>query len=214
MRKINYFKPAQKIIFSKDFIHKIQNLELETIRMSKFSKVEKLMQDQEFSNERMKYFSPCLNHLICWEMGVIEFHRVIRNYSLSYYDFSILDNEEIIFCQQMDNIVLIYYKLLRYANKYCKTYEKNALELMKSMNIQIDDDNENEAEGENNNDYNDNENVVDNNNYNQNDEINENNDTHDNEEEHYDNDENNENNNNNNEEDIDDNNDENKNDLE
>ena len=179
--------------------------------MSKFSKVEKLMQDQEFSNERMKYFSPCLNHLICWEMGVIEFHRVIRNYSLSYYDYSILDNNEIIFCQQMDNIVLIYYKLLRYANKYCKTYEKNALELlMKSMNIQIDDDNENEAE--NNNDYNDNENDIDNNNNIQNDEINENNEIHDNEEENYDNDENNENNNN--EEDIDDNNDENKNDLE
>ena len=178
--------------------------------MSKFNKVEKLMQDQEFSNERMKYFSPCLNHLICWEMGVIEFHRVIRNYSLSYYDFSILDNDEIIFCQQMDNIVLIYYKLLRYANKYCKIYEKNALDLMKSMNIQIDDDNENEAE--NNNDYNDNENDIDNNNNIQNDEINENNEIHDNEEENYDNDENNENNNN--EEDIDDNNDENKNDLE
>ena len=207
MRKINYFKPAQKIIFSKDFIHKIQNLELETITMSKFNKVEKLMQDQEFSNERMKYFSPCLNHLICWEMGVIEFHRVIRNFSLSYYDFSILDNEEIIFCQQMDNIVLIYYKLLRYANKYCKAYEKYALELMKSMNIQIDDENENDVE--NNNDYNDNENAVDNNNYIQNDEINENNETHDNEEEHYDNDENN-----NNEQGIDDNNEENKNNLE
>ena len=215
IRKISYFKPAQKIIFSKDFIHKIQNLELETITMSKFNKVEKLMQDQEFSNERMKYFSPCLNHLICWEMGVIEFHRVIRNYSLSYYDFSILDNDEIIFCQQMDNIVLIYYKLLRYANKYCKIYEKNALDLMKSMNIQIDDDNENDIENnnddnendiENNNDYN--ENDIDNNNI-QNDEIKENNEINDNQEENDDNEENNDN-----DQGIDDNNDENKNDLE
>ena len=127
-------------------------------------------------------------------MGVIEFHRVIRNYSLSYYDFSILDNDEIIFCQQMDNIVLIYYKLLRYANKYCKIYEKNALDLMKSMNIQIDDDNEND---------------IDNNNNIQNDEIKENNEINDNQEENDDNEENNDN-----DQGIDDNNDENKNDLE
>ena len=155
LREISYFKPAQKLIFSKDFIHKIQNLELETITLNKFNKVEKLMQDQEFSNERMRYFSPCLNHLICWEMGVVEFHRVIRNYSLSYYDYSILDNDEIIFCQQMDNIILIYYKLLRYANKYCKVYEKNATELMKSMNIQTEEtEGDNEIENENNNEIN------------------------------------------------------------
>ena len=88
-------------------------------------------------------------------MGVIEFHRVIRNYSLSYYDYSILDNDEIIFCQQMDNIILIYYKLLRYANKYCKVYEKNAMELMKSMNIQTEEtEGDNEIENENNNEIN------------------------------------------------------------
>ena len=135
-KEISYFKPAQKLILDKNFIKKMQNLELEIIPNNRFRQVEKLMQEQEFSNEKMKYFSPCLNHLIFWEMGVVEFHRVVRNYSLSYYDYNILNEDEIVFCQQMDNIILIYYKLLRYANKYCKKYENEATELMKTMNIE------------------------------------------------------------------------------
>ena len=145
-KEISYFKPAQKLILDKNFIKKMQNLELEIIPNNRFRQVEKLMQEQEFSNEKMKYFSPCLNHLIFWEMGVVEFHRVVRNYSLSYYDYNILNEDEIVFCQQMDNIILIYYKLLRYANKYCKKYENEATELMKTMNIEQP---ENEISSEN-----------------------------------------------------------------
>ena len=145
-KEISYFKPAQKLILDKNFIKKMQNLELEIIPNNRFRQVEKLMQEQEFSNEKMKYFSPCLNHLIFWEMGVVEFHRVVRNYSLSYYDYNILNEDEIVFCQQMDNIILIYYKLLRYANKYCKKYENEATELMKTMNIEQP---ENESSSEN-----------------------------------------------------------------
>ena len=145
---INYFKPAQKLIMDKNFVKKMQNLELEIIPNNKFRQVEKLMQEPEFTNEKMKYFSPCLNHLIYWEMGVVEFHRVVRNYCLSYYDYNILDENEINFCLQMDNIILIYYKLLRYANKYCKKYENDATELMKSMNIQQQDDESSDEDDE------------------------------------------------------------------
>lgn len=64
-----------------------------------------------------------------------EFHRVIRKYSLSSYDFDILNDDEINFCNEMDNIMILYYKLLRYANSYCKNYEKNAQSLMTNMNL-------------------------------------------------------------------------------
>ena len=139
-RSISYFQPAQKIIYKRDFIRKIQNLELETIPVSKFNQAEKLMQDPVFSGKKIKNLSPCLAHLISWLMGVIEFHRVVRKYSLSYFDYDILNKEEIKFCGEMDNILLLYYKLLRYANKYCKKYEKNAQEIMKTMDIPIDDE--------------------------------------------------------------------------
>ena len=67
----------------------------------------------------------------------MEFHRVIRKYSLSSYDYDILSEEEITFCTEMDNIMILYFKLLRYANSYCKKYEKFAQNIMNSMNIQI-----------------------------------------------------------------------------
>ena len=68
-------------------------------------------------------------------LGVIEFHKVIRKYSLSSYDHDILNENEINFSSEMDNIMLLYYKLLRYANTLCKNYEKSAQQIMISMNI-------------------------------------------------------------------------------
>jgi hypothetical protein len=68
-------------------------------------------------------------------IGVVEFHRVIRKYSLSQYDFDLLDEDEINFCNEMDNILILYFKLLRYANSFCKKYEKNAQNIMAGMNL-------------------------------------------------------------------------------
>ena len=68
-------------------------------------------------------------------LGVVEFHRVIRKYSLSSYDYDVLDEDEINFCNEMDNILILYFKLLRYANSYCKKYEKNAQNIMSGMNL-------------------------------------------------------------------------------
>lgn len=54
---------------------------------------------------------------------------------MSSYDYDILNEEEVNFCNEMDNILILYFKLLRYANSYCKKYEKNAQALMANMNI-------------------------------------------------------------------------------
>jgi hypothetical protein len=56
---------------------------------------------------------------------------------LSSYDYDILNEEEISFCTEMDNILILYFKLLRYANTYCKKYEKAAQNIMTSMNITL-----------------------------------------------------------------------------
>ncbi len=77
------------------------------------------------------------NIMGCWyikyNIGVIEFHRVIRKYSLSSYDYDILSEDEIGFCSEMDNILVLYFKLLRYANTYCSKFEKTANALMNTM---------------------------------------------------------------------------------
>ncbi len=129
---VSYFNVAKKFLYSPNFIKKIRDLELETIPYKIFNKVENSLGKNNFN---IKSLSPCFNHLINWVIGVIEFHRVIRKYSLSNYDYEILSEDEINFCLEMDNIVLLYYKLLRYATKHCKDYEKNAQIIMDNMNI-------------------------------------------------------------------------------
>ena len=132
---VSYYQTAKSVLFKPGFIRRIRDMELETIPNERFSMVEKTLEHQVFSPEKTKSFSPCLMHMICWVNGVIEFHRVIRKYSLSGYDYEILDENEINFCREMDSIVLLYYKLLRYATKYCKKNEKDAQEIMGKMNL-------------------------------------------------------------------------------
>ena len=71
--------------------------------------------------------------MLLWVVGVVEFHRVVRMYSLSTYDYEILDDDEVRFCAEMDGVYLLYYKLKRYVNKFCKKYEKKAQTLLNSM---------------------------------------------------------------------------------
>ena len=134
-KKISYYETAKNLLFKPDFIKRIRNLELETIPYNVFTLVDKKLKEETFIPKNIKNLSPCFSKLILWVSGVIEFHRVIRKYSLSEYDYEILDQDEITFCMEMDSIILLYYKLLRYANKYCKDYENVAKEIMIEMNI-------------------------------------------------------------------------------
>jgi len=131
------YETAKNVLFKPDFIKRIRLLELETIPYSIFSIVEQKLKDEIFLPKNIKNLSPCFSKLILWVSGVIEFHKVIRKYSLSDYDYDILEQDEIAFCMEMDNIILLYYKLLRYATKYCKEYENIAKTIMKEMNINI-----------------------------------------------------------------------------
>ena len=136
-KNTSYYETAKNVLFKPDFIKRIRLLELETIPYSIFSIVEQKLKDEIFLPKNIKNLSPCFSKLILWVSGVIEFHKVIRKYSLSDYDYDILEQDEIAFCMEMDNIILLYYKLLRYATKYCKEYENIAKTIMKEMNINI-----------------------------------------------------------------------------
>ena len=132
-KEVSYFEPAQKILYQRNFYKLIQNLSLDTISAENFYAAEKLLQEPNFSGSRVSALSPSLIHIVSWIMGVIEYHRTARMYSLSYYDYDILDQKEIEFCEQMDGISLLYYNLQKFALKYCKKYEDNALSLMQNM---------------------------------------------------------------------------------
>jgi hypothetical protein len=136
-KNISYYETAKNVLFKPDFIKRIRLLELETIPYDIFSTVEQRLKDDIFMPKNIRNLSPCFSKLILWVSGVIEFHKVIRKYSLSDYDYDILDQDEITFCMEMDNIILLYYKLLRYATNYCKDYEKTAKVIMKEMNINV-----------------------------------------------------------------------------
>lgn len=121
------------MITSNDFFKRLNLFELETIPSKRFTQVEKILESEEFDFNKARQLSKSLNKLMTWVSGVMEFHRVIRKYSLSNYDYNFLSEDEIYFCTQMDNIVLLYYKLLRYANTYCRKFEKQAKEIMSQI---------------------------------------------------------------------------------
>lgn len=135
-KHVSYYTSAKTILFKKGFINRIRNLELEIIPYPIFQAIEKeLKENPVFQLNRINSFSPCLQHLIFWYMGIIELHRTIRKYSLSEYDYDILSQDEIEFCSEMDKNVFLYYKHLRYANKHCNEYKGYANQIMEGMNL-------------------------------------------------------------------------------
>lgn len=103
---------------------------METIPQERIEIVESVLDSIQIEN--VKKVSPCLYKLMLWVYGVIEFHRCVRVYSLNKFDGEILNKDEIEFCNLMDDIYLLYFKLLRFVSKYCKEYEEKAKEVMNS----------------------------------------------------------------------------------
>ena len=82
----NFYERGQKLLNDRKINKRIKELNLETISNKVFKEVEKIFQNEAFNFNKIKGYSPCLYHLICWEMGVIEYHRAIRKFCLNYYD--------------------------------------------------------------------------------------------------------------------------------
>ena len=134
---IDFYSVGRDLIYSKDFIKIIQNINLDSLNYQTFTKIEKIMQMEAFSYEKIyKFYSPCLVHLIYLEMGIMEYFRAIRKYCLSFYDYYILDNEEIIFCKKMDEILSNYYKIKNYTFNKCQNYHQKSIDFLKKMNLE------------------------------------------------------------------------------
>ena len=155
-KQLNYFSSAQKLLNDRKINKKIKEINLETIPNNIFKEIEKLFQNEAFNYNKLKGYSSCLYNIICWEMGIIEYHRAIRNFCLNYYDMKILSKEEIIFCGQMDNINIMYNKLKYYTHSFCEKFEKDAIKLMIGINSDVIKEkkqlnyNENKSQNENN----------------------------------------------------------------
>ena len=99
-------------------------------------KVEQIINEPFFSSDKKKALGPCMCHIISWVNGVLEYHRAVSKFCLSEYDYDILNENEIEFCIGMDNISLQYFKMVRYASKYCKEYEKQANNVIMQLGIE------------------------------------------------------------------------------
>ena len=66
---IDFFNPGKILIYNKDFIKIIQNIDLDSLNYQTFTKIEKIMQNEAFSIEKRKSnYSPCIINLIILEL--------------------------------------------------------------------------------------------------------------------------------------------------
>ena len=137
---ISNFKTVKKILYSfngDSLINKINSLEIELISNDIINKVNELLIKNEcFRPEYMKRFNNCFKNVISWCIGILEFYKLLRKYSVvNNYDLEVLKQKEIIFCNEYDSIILIYYKVFRYINYFSEEYEKEAKDIINQMII-------------------------------------------------------------------------------
>ena len=136
-KKIDFFSPGKKLVFNSDFIKLIENMDLDSLNYETFTKIEKIMQNEAFSVNKINlYYSPSLVHLINLEIGVMEYFRAIRKYCLNFYDYYILDENEIHFCKLMDEKLKIYYRIKNYAFNKCQQYHQKSINLLKIIDLE------------------------------------------------------------------------------
>lgn len=142
-KNISFYENAKKLFLSRNnsdnnITKKICELEIETLSNEIIKKVDNILIEKTFHPSYMNNFSPCFRKLISWVLGVLELHKIFRKYSLTNSDLEILERNEIDFCFKMDEIVLLYYKIIRYVYKFCSNYQNEAKELLHKMNIIIE----------------------------------------------------------------------------
>ena len=132
---ITYYPTAKRVLSNLNFTKRIKEFELELLTPDTFRKVEEIINEPFYKSEKIKGLGPSMCHVVSWVNGVIEYHRTVRKFCLNDYDFEILDDNEIEFCIGMDNIALQYYKMVRYAFKYCGAYQKYANMIINKLGL-------------------------------------------------------------------------------
>ena len=132
---IDFFTAGKQLLYNQDVINIMKKFDLDNINYKIFKQIEKIMQNDAFSNESIINYSPCLINLIKFEFGVIEYFKSIRKYSLSIYDYHILNDEEIEFCKKINESLDMYYKIKNYTFNKCQLYHSKAIKLLKQIDL-------------------------------------------------------------------------------
>ena len=131
----DYFSSGKKLLYDEDSISKIQKINLDDINYNIYTQLEKIIEIDTSIFENKDNYAPCLINLVKFELGVIEYFRAIRNYCISSFDYSILNQHEIEFCQKMDSSLDTYYKIKNYTFNKCQNYHSNAIKLLKKIDL-------------------------------------------------------------------------------
>lgn len=131
----NYYEVAKNLLFGSDnnIVKILSSIELELIPSDIIRKVDDILKEKCFRPEYMKNLSPCFSKMISWCIGILEFHRVLRKYSINNCDIDILKQNEINFCYDIDKIISSYFKLLRFQNYFCQDYQKYAQKILDNV---------------------------------------------------------------------------------
>lgn len=81
--------------------------------------------------------NPSLGNLVAWILGVYEFHRFLRGYSVTEADeHFVLNKHELKFSRTMDNLILRKFRVIRFVQeKFGPIYPQSPSSLSSSESI-------------------------------------------------------------------------------
>jgi hypothetical protein len=69
-----------------NFCQKLRDFQLEGLTQEKFAKFSKLITNEKYQLKIANQVNPSLGNLVAWLIGVYEFHRFLRGYSITEAD--------------------------------------------------------------------------------------------------------------------------------
>ena len=130
----DFYTPGKKLLYNKNVINIIKKIDIDNINYNIYTKIEKIMESDVFFYDNVINYTPCLINLIKFEFGLIEYFKAIRKYSLNYFDYNILNENEINFCKKINKSFEMYYRIKNYTFNKCQMYHSKAKILLKRMN--------------------------------------------------------------------------------
>ena len=134
---IKFFNPGKKLLYNEKVFEAIQKVNIDSINYKIFEKVETILQFDIFNlNDIKNNYPTCLINLIKFEFGVMEYFRATRKYWINYYDYYMLNENEIYFCKKFDKALNLYYKIKNYTFNKCQKYHQKAINILKKINLE------------------------------------------------------------------------------
>jgi len=118
----SYWATFIKMINSADIISQITNFKYDVVPSKTFRMIETYIELPHYTIEKARATSQALGNLVSWILGIFNFHRFLRKYSVSDIELAILETEEVAFAKNMDKLQLRNYYLAHFARDHCSDY--------------------------------------------------------------------------------------------